>query len=433
MQRHNSHSEELKRYLRGDMTHEEAHAFERKSLEDPFLQEALEGAEQIDAETFQADVAGIEERINRSEPRKAPMWRWAAVIALLIASGFMGWWVLNETRQSTEKSEVTQRLEEPEETEKAESPESKDTAKNAQAEDEPAEKSEPTAEDSGTSASQNSEKVHQRRKQKELTVARSKLEEETTFNEQDEAMAFQQADDETFGQSGPPEEADSNEWQQNAFIEPDNPVLEERARESQAFGAAAKKSKKISSLNTLSGIVTDADGQPLPGVNVVEKGTTRGVITDMQGEFTIQVAPESVLSFTSVGMKKQDVAVDQQQHIEVSLQEDTQALAEVVVTNNARQTESVSEEAVPEGGMDAYKQYLEEALEAQSGGKKIVIKIDISETGEISQVEVVRSPGEQCTKAIRKALKDGPQWNAAKKGDEPVESQIRIKVKCGLK
>ena len=78
-------------------------------------------------------------------------------------------------------------------------------------------------------------------------------------------------------------------------------------------------------------VVSGSDDYPLPGVNVVVKGTTTGVITDIDGNFTISVPSDATLTFTYVGFKAQDVAVNGQTTLNVVLQEDMETLEEVVV------------------------------------------------------------------------------------------------------
>ena len=78
-------------------------------------------------------------------------------------------------------------------------------------------------------------------------------------------------------------------------------------------------------------VVSGSDNFPLPGVNVVVKGTTMGVITDIDGNFTISVPSDATLAFTYVGFKSQEVAVNGQTTLNVILEEDMETLEEVVV------------------------------------------------------------------------------------------------------
>ncbi len=83
---------------------------------------------------------------------------------------------------------------------------------------------------------------------------------------------------------------------------------------------------------TVTGKVTAAsDGLPLPGVNVIVKGTERGDVTDMDGFYSISVAPDETLVFNYLGFVDQEILVGDQTIINVSLKDDTEALEEVVV------------------------------------------------------------------------------------------------------
>jgi TonB-dependent starch-binding outer membrane protein SusC len=80
-------------------------------------------------------------------------------------------------------------------------------------------------------------------------------------------------------------------------------------------------------------ITSGDDGTALPGVNILEKGTSNGAVTDASGNYSIQVAgPESILAFSFVGYATSEVMVGSQTTINVVLQGDVMALAEIVVT-----------------------------------------------------------------------------------------------------
>ncbi len=83
----------------------------------------------------------------------------------------------------------------------------------------------------------------------------------------------------------------------------------------------------------VSGQVTGEEGEGLPGVNVLEKGTTNGTITDIDGNFRLSVAgSQSVLVFSFIGFQPQEVVVGDQNRFNISLQPDARELSEVVVT-----------------------------------------------------------------------------------------------------
>ena len=81
----------------------------------------------------------------------------------------------------------------------------------------------------------------------------------------------------------------------------------------------------------VTGKVTDSSGTSLPGVSVVVKGTTTGVITDSNGNYSLSNVPENAtLLFSFVGMKAQEVAIAGKTTINVSLEEETIGIDEVV-------------------------------------------------------------------------------------------------------
>ncbi|CAH8283590.1 TonB-linked SusC/RagA family outer membrane protein [Mariniflexile fucanivorans] len=83
---------------------------------------------------------------------------------------------------------------------------------------------------------------------------------------------------------------------------------------------------------TVSGVVTSSeDNMPVPGVNVIVKGTTRGVSTDFDGNYSIEVKAGEILEFSSVGLKTVNITVGTQKTINVAMNTDIASLDEIVV------------------------------------------------------------------------------------------------------
>ena len=81
----------------------------------------------------------------------------------------------------------------------------------------------------------------------------------------------------------------------------------------------------------IKGVVYDDHNVPAIGVNVVKKGSTEGVITDLNGQFEIRASQGDVLIFSYIGFATQEITCDGQSNIVVRLKEDTEVLEEVVV------------------------------------------------------------------------------------------------------
>lgn len=81
----------------------------------------------------------------------------------------------------------------------------------------------------------------------------------------------------------------------------------------------------------LTGTVTDATGETVIGASVLEKGTTNGVITDIDGNFSLSVSPKATIIISYVGYAPQEIPLNGQKNLKVTLKEDTEMLDEVVV------------------------------------------------------------------------------------------------------
>ena len=82
---------------------------------------------------------------------------------------------------------------------------------------------------------------------------------------------------------------------------------------------------------TVKGVVKDATGESVIGASVVQKGTSNGIITDIDGNFTLNVPSNSTIVISFVGYKTQEIPVAGKTQINVTMKEDTEMLDEVVV------------------------------------------------------------------------------------------------------
>ena len=82
----------------------------------------------------------------------------------------------------------------------------------------------------------------------------------------------------------------------------------------------------------ITGVVSDNNGLPIPGVNVLVKGTKQGTQTDFDGKFSIKATPTQTLVFNFVGMKSQEIAASSST-INVKMKDDAVELESVVVNS----------------------------------------------------------------------------------------------------
>lgn len=145
---------------------------------------------------------------------------------------------------------------------------------------------------------------------------------------------------------------------------------------------------------SVSGTVTDKDGEPMIGVSVLIKGTSFGAATDIDGNFALKNVPaDAVLEFRYVGYKPQDVKVNGQSVINVVMTEDTEMLDEVVVVGYGVQKKSDVTGALSHIGADELQSRpvsnAFEALQGKAAG------VDITSSERPGTVGDIRIRGER--------------------------------------
>ena len=106
----------------------------------------------------------------------------------------------------------------------------------------------------------------------------------------------------------------------------------------------------------ITGTVKDSNGQPLPGVNILEKGTKNGVLTDFNGNYTLKLVNDNAtLAFSFMGFKTKEVIVNNQTTINVTLEEDVASLDEVVIVGYGTRKKSNVTSAVSQIDSQAFE------------------------------------------------------------------------------
>jgi TonB-linked SusC/RagA family outer membrane protein len=130
---------------------------------------------------------------------------------------------------------------------------------------------------------------------------------------------------------------------------------------------------------SVSGKVSDATGSSLPGVTVMVKGTTTGTVTDANGKYSIQASDNAVLIFSYIGYKTQEVVVGSKDAIDILLQDDIEALTEVVVVGYGTQKKSQTTGAIAQVSSKEIQEMpitnLGQALQGRAAG------VDVSQSG----------------------------------------------------
>ena len=130
-------------------------------------------------------------------------------------------------------------------------------------------------------------------------------------------------------------------------------------------------------LVSINGQVTSQDeGEPLPGVNVLIKGTTTGTVTDIDGKYTLQAPENGTLIFSFIGYIRAEVSVNSRQVIDVAMAPDIQSLDEIVVTGYSTQRKKDITGSITSVDMDVMQSIpagsAAQALQGQAAGVTVI-------------------------------------------------------------
>lgn len=408
-------ADDIDKYHKGMLSAAEMNRLEREALNDPFLADALEGAA-LAPQEFAKDVQQLNSRIQKKNNRPAGLWRLAASIVLLAGLGASIWFlrsgegpaVVAEGEKTTaapldsgpEKNLETASAQPPSSGKEDEQP-SAGQKNNAPS---PRKKATPPAQESRDLA---------------LTTARQGAAADTLAGVAAVAEATPAA-----AEIGalPPAPAKESER-----------LLRDEAQ-------PQFESRLVPSQQRVAGRVTDDEGNALPGVNVLVKGTTVGTVTDVDGRYEIPVpGSQTELVFSFIGFNTQQVAVGDRKELNTALASDVAQLSEVVVTGYGitpgADREPVIKLAEPEGGRRAYNKYLDsqvrypEQAKAQNVKGRVTLQFTVRTDGSLDEFNVLKGLGYGCDEEVIRLVKEGPRWQPTTEDEVPVESAVRIRVK----
>ncbi len=446
---------DIERYRSGKMTSSEMHALERKALSDPFLADALEGAEEIASDDFAKDITSLNEKIL--SPEKKSIWiplRIAAGVLILVGISLTFYFLADDDKS---KELLTS------------NPEGKIT------DSVPASSSADSVIKKPDLLTLNEpERVESKEKSREEALRASKTEQRTS-TEPSSIFALKQTDAEAAPQpapipltepvpaekkeEAPPIKTEAEASEKLALAEEkkadQSPLrsalrdeVEKDARKKSSSPSASYTEMLAKNIRVVTGKVTAAeDGSALPGVNVIIKGTTRGTITDEEGNYKIELGTEKnpELSFTFIGTTTNEVPVNNQSNIDTQLAADVSQLSEVVVVGYGTDNGAAADDdfptlliAEPNGGRRAFKKYLEtnihypqQALENKIEGK-VTVQFTVTTDGALNEFKVIKGIGSGCDEEVIRLIKQGPKWYPSRKGESAVDSRMRVRMRFRL-
>lgn len=431
-------NDDIKRYLKGEMSPAEMHALEKRALDDPFLADALEGASNH-AGQFEDDIDELHRRISSKTTRRRQGVRWyyqaAAAVLLMGVSATLIYYLSVRDQAVTAITMNTPR----------------ETQENYAAPADSLPPGEiPPAEAEG-------EDPVKRQAQKKEAAPRQLAEADAPAADSDLIAEEEVLQEEIIVPAD--EVAPSPEARERASradtVEVQSFAL--RPNESEAAGAVARErtipprvsAAKTKAARTVKGKVTDSDdGLPLPGVNVLVKGTETGTMTDVNGNYELQISDSTQrLVFSFIGLESREVNIPRPPNavseVNVQMEPEESSLNEVVVVGYGTENDVASEDtkwepAEPAGGKKAFRRYLEsnlrypkDALENNVEGK-VTVQFTIEPTGSLTDFRVVRGLGHGCDEEVIRLIKEGPEWRPAEKNDEPIRGKAKVRLRFAL-
>jgi TonB family protein len=465
-------SHDIEKYLRGELTPAEMHALEKRALDDPFLADALEGASQVSQRELHADLQSLHKALNeRVDDKKViSLWVWTARIAagliLIVVSTFI---IINLTNNSDRQQlAVTQEknsdtIQSPEIAGNVTSSNQPDSAEassednllalDERAAEEAIDESEPTSV-SPKKAVRRSEPTTPAAKptpHEEIAALQTPAPKIDTLQSVAEIQATPVEAEKTAGDDFADKAIAKEESQQKAKSVAGAPAsARHRASETQPAPQAIRSgilSRDSSTLGPtkVTGRVTSAeDGSGLPGVNVVIKGTSTGTVTDINGNYQIEIPdPHATLVYSFIGLESMEMPVNNSPVVDAAMEQDVAQLSEVVVTGfgeveSSGPTYSTFQMAEPLGGRRAFKRYLEDKLIypqqaiANKVEGKVTVQFIVETTGKLTNFNVVKGIGYGCDEELIRLIKQGPKWSATKRDDELVKSRVRVRIRFTL-
>jgi TonB family protein len=440
--------EKMQAYVNGTLSPEEQHRVEKYLLSHPFEAEAMEGyLENPDAlNDLPSLKANLQARTTpKQEQKTIPLWRkvlpYAAVFLLLIISSVL---IIDFYQQDESFSPLAIKSEESIEFDKYENPTNPPIPLQAESEEKESKNKPISMTKSNNSEFEQEKKLPVQTVEDSESLAQNELiriEEDLIVSENAVPYedSFQEFNEDSLDRKLAGIETDQNK-SSAARSKKVNDLASSFAPSDNEKAETAKEKNIVSS--TITGEVFDAEtGEPIPGVNVILKGTSVATSTDLDGSFEIAAKLNDVLIVSFIGMEQQEFVVSEEADNKIFLNPDVTQLSEVVVTSSGTETEkdNTYSSARPSMGFSDYRDYLKDnliyppkALEAGTEGR-VRLKLNISSTGKIKKVEVLRGLGDGCDEEAIRLVKEGPEWQPAKKGENPVASSKKISVRFKIK
>lgn len=400
-------------YIRGLRKGKEAHRLEKESMQDPFLADAMDGYNQVEGNHEQR-IEKLRMQVSAHSAKKKNTYAitWSIAACLIIGFGISSYFLFLKKSMTDEvfiaEESVSTKLAEP------------------AAPPTPAIPATPTVPATP---------------QKEIALATTKVKTDSTPISE---ITARQADKKDMiakiQTTSQPQGAPVAAVPMMEEVSEETAALQEVVATIDTFESESDKKMKMAKVatilpqnNMIKGRVTDEKGEPLIGASVTYKGTNIGTITNMNGEFSlVKKDDKKRLTAEYIGYDPVEIRVDTSRTMLIAMNENKQALNEVVVVgygakknkksttlgSDAKVKEQTEKEITPQPviGKRSYQKYLKEHLVRPTDEKcaqvkgKVVLTFLINKEGRPFYIKVKESLCESADKEAIRLIQEGPDW-----------------------
>ncbi|WP_426669681.1 carboxypeptidase-like regulatory domain-containing protein [Mucilaginibacter sp. McL0603] len=416
---------QISKYLKGELDARAMHQLEKRALDDPFLADAIEGFEQVkgDQKANLGDLSDrLHKRIAQKERRIIPWGPLSIAASILIFIGAGIWFLSGKQPEKTARLAQDIKVEKKQpDTIATSSPLAAVTTEKSTDQIKPVQ---PIAKPSaGKSTKDNTEQLVVKEADKEIVAA-----EPVGNSDQQVAELYKPKKDSVATNelivSNMAQSKKANSSLAEVAIKPKQPApATETLLKSRADGVSATPADGTG--RTITGIVIGSDDrQPIVGATVKVLGRPFGVVTNVQGKFTLQdVAGDQTLAVNYIGYSQKRVNVSNKDSLSISLEPAGSSLSEVVVTgygvkksNDDAEIADVTD-ARPKDGWHSYNQYLKKNAASPDGKTgKVKISFMVAANGSLSQLKVTKGLSDAADKKAIDLVTNGPVWTGSTDG-----------------
>ena len=429
-----TNKENFSRYLQNKMSAKERNEFEKALQSDSFAAEALEGFETTSNIYFEKEVSEINQKISQKQkPRNMRIWAAAASILLIITAGVL----LTQLSNQVKSPEVAQNKSE---NKTVNIPDSKNELENGKKSTHQFSELPPKTQQGVEENNYTETEI------KEKTVEDNSAHEKAEVLVQDEIAAGKPAIN---LQAANSTELKIQETKRDAADEIQQTIRirgVSNSNQNKTNGVVSTKSanEEINQKLIRGKVISAGDSAALPGVFIFEKGTTNGVVSDMDGNFKLPLSDtNNTVIANFVGMEQKEIRAAFDSNLVLEMNPIAEGLNEVVVVGAGRQKRhsvtmsSVQEvqfnaKAQPEIGMDAYKKYLDEKsfLPNSFTRKKASVKIGftVRYNGSVGEFKNLNNADSLLFNKAVEIIENGPVWQPEIKNSKKVSSGQTLKI-----